>query len=202
MLFSAVSTRADGVSFSSPVGDLGSATSTYMLGGVPIVATAFNGGDLFGKSAGLNEQGLGLAADPSGEHEIFALAGAAQDYIQLDLGALIAAGFTNIMFEIGSTQGTEQWQVTACATAGTPGAGPCTANGSTLTGVAQTFQGVPSNLSATNHFLDISANNGNVLLEQIAATAPTPEPSSLGLLLAGVLGLAGMYFLRRRSVQA
>jgi hypothetical protein len=202
MLFSAASSRADGVSFSSPTGDLGSATHTYTLDGIGIVATAFNGGDLFGKSAGLNEQGVGLVADPSGQHEIFALAGAAQDYIQLDLGALIAAGFTNIMFEIGSTQGVENWQVTACATAGAPGAGPCAANVATLTGVAQTFQTAPSNLSATNHFLDISANNGNVLLEQIAATAPTPEPSSLGLLLAGMLGLAGMSFLRRRSVQA
>ena len=202
MLFSAASSRADGVSFNSPMGDLGSATFTYMLDAVPIVATGFNGGDLFGKSAGLNEQGVGLAGDPSGQHEIFAVAGAPQDYIQLDLGALIAAGFTNIMFEIGSTQGTENWQVTACATAGTEGSGPCAANGSTLTGTAQTFQLAPGNLSATNHFLDISANNGNVLLEQIAATAPTPEPSSLGLLLAGMLGLAGMSFLRRRIVQA
>jgi hypothetical protein len=98
------------------------------------------------------------------------------------------------MFEIGSTQGTDNWQVTACATAGTEGSGPCAANGSTLTGTAQTFQLAPGNLSATNHFLDISANNGNVLLEQIAATAPTPEPSSLGLRLAGMLGLAGMSF--------
>jgi len=205
MLFSAASSRADGVSFSSPMGDLGSATFTYMLDAVPIVATGFNGGDLFGKSAGLNEQGVGLAGDPSGQHEIFAIVGGApQSFIQLDLGALIAAGFTNIMFEIGSTQGVENWQVTACATAGAPGAGPCAANASTLIGVAQTFQDVPSNLSATNHFLDISANNGNLLLEQIAATPPTstPEPSSLGLLLAGMLGLAGMSFLRRSTVQA
>jgi hypothetical protein len=69
-------------------------------------------------------------------------------------------------------------------------------------GTAQTFQLAPGNLSATNHFLDISANNGNVLLEQIAATAPTPEPSSLGLLLAGMLGLAGMSFQRRSTVQS
>ncbi|HEY1469720.1 MAG TPA: PEP-CTERM sorting domain-containing protein [Candidatus Acidoferrum sp.] len=205
MLFSVTSSRADGVSFSSPMGDLGSATNTYMLDGVPIVATAFNGGDLFGKSAGLNEQGVGLAGDPSGQHEIFAaIGGAPQSYIQLDLGALIAAGFTNIMFEIGSTQGVENWQVTACATAGTAGMGPCAANGSTLTGTAQTFQLAPANLSATDHFLDISANNGNVLLEQIAATAPatTPEPSSLGLLVVGLLGFAGLSFRRRRIVQA
>lgn len=202
VLFSAATSRADGVSFSSPAGNLGSATWTYMLDGFPIVATAFNGGNLFGKNNGANEQGVGLTADPSHQNEIFAVAGVPQDYIQLDLGALISAGFTDIMFEIGSTQGVEHWQVTACATAGTPGAGPCAANGSTLTGTVQTFQLAPGNLSATNHFLDISANNGNVLLEQIAATAPTPEPSSLGLLLAGMLGLAGMSLLRRRAVQA
>ena len=88
MLFSAASSRADGVSFSSPMGDLGSATFTYTLDAVPIVATGFNGGDLFGKSAGLNEQGVGLAGDPSGQHEIFAsVGGAPQSFIQLDLGA-------------------------------------------------------------------------------------------------------------------
>jgi PEP-CTERM motif len=202
LLFSAASSRADGVSFSSPTGDLGSAAWTYMLDGIPIVATAFNGGNLFGKNSGVNEQGVGLTGDPSGQHEIFAVAGVPQDYIQLNLGALIAAGFTNIMFEIGSTQGVEHWQVTACATAGTPGAGPCAANGSTLIGVAQTFQAAPSNLSAADPFLDISANNGNVLLEQIAATAPTttPEPSSLGLLLAGMLGVAGISLMRRNRI--
>jgi hypothetical protein len=185
--------RADGVTFNNPAGDLGSATHTYTLDGVSVVATGFNGGNLWGKSAGVTEQGVGLAGDPTGQHEIFAIAGAPQDFIQLDLLNLITAGFANFMFQMGSTTKGETWQVTACPTAGASGSGPCAPNGSTLTGTDQLLDAVPVNLSATDHFLDFSSNKGNLLLLQIAATPPasTPEPGSFGLVLSGMLALAG-----------
>jgi hypothetical protein len=201
MLFSAVSSRADGVTFNSPTGDLGSATWTYMLDGTPIVAMAFNDGHLFGKNNGIGEQGVGLAGDPSGQHEIYAVAaGVPQVFIQLDLSSLIAAGFTNFEFQMGSTTGIDTWQVSACATSGT-----LCSNGSTLTGTNELLDAAPGNLSAADPFLDFSASKGNVLLGMLAATPPTttPEPSSLGLLLAGVLGFAGLSFVRRnRTAQA
>ena len=48
--------------------------------------------------------------------------------------------------------------------------------------------------SKTNHFLDFSATNGNVLLGMIAATPPTsvPEASTYGLFLAGMLALVAV----------
>ena len=60
--------------------------------------------------------------------------GWAQDYIQFDLLGLITAAFTNVKFQIDSTEGGDQWQVTACSTAGVSGSGPCTANASTPVG--------------------------------------------------------------------
>jgi hypothetical protein len=195
--------RADGVIFNNPTGDLGSTTHTYTLDGVSIAAAGFNGGDLWGKNLGPGEQGVGLAGDPSGQNEIFvAVTGAPQDYIQLNLLNLITAGFTNFEFAMNSTTNGETWQVTACATAGTPGSGPCAANGSTLTGTTDTPMALPANFGAADPFLDFSSNKGNVLLSQIAATAPSvPEPSSLGLLLVGMLALAATLTLKRRMAE-
>ena len=161
LLLVAPAGRADGVSFSSPTGDWGSTTHTFTIHGISITATAFNGGNLFAKNSDPDETGMGLAGDPSGDHEIFAKMGGAQDYIQLDLLGLSTAGFTNVKFQMGSTEGGDQWQVTACSTAGVSGSGPCSANAST----------------------------------------PVRRPSSCALLLAGMLGLAGVSFARRLATK-
>jgi hypothetical protein len=203
LLLVAPAGRADGVSFSSSTGDWGSATHTFTLHGISITATAFNGGNLFGKRSGSDETGVGLAGDPSGDHEIFQKMSGAQDYIQLDLLGLITGGFNNIEFQMGSTEDGEWWQATACATAGVSGSGPCSANAATLVGSDEALNRAPVNLNATDHFLDISAKKGNVLLDDLQAFDPpsVAEPSSNALLLVGILALAGVSVARRLAAQ-
>jgi hypothetical protein len=54
---------------------LGSTTHTFTIHGISITATAFNGGNLFAKNSDPDETGMGLADNPSGDHEIFAKMG-------------------------------------------------------------------------------------------------------------------------------
>jgi hypothetical protein len=105
------------VSFSSPTDDRGSTTHSFTIHGISITASAFNSGNLFGQEFRSGQDGMGPAGDPSGDHEIFAKMGGVQDHIQPDLLGLITACFTNVKFQMGSTGGGDQWQVTACSTA-------------------------------------------------------------------------------------
>jgi hypothetical protein len=85
---------------------------------------------------------------------------------------LITAAFTNVKFQIDSTEGGDQLQVTACSTAGVSGSGPCTANRRLRWVAMEPLTWSPLNLSATNHYLDIAATKGNVLLDELQAFDP------------------------------
>jgi len=183
----------DTVVFNSPTGDL-TTTHTYLLDGIPIVATAVNGGDLFGKNSGTHEIGLGLNGDPLHQDEIFV----GTDFVQLDLSALIAAGFHSFSFEMNSSTKTDSWSVSACAVSGTD----CGTSPVTGTDQVPNSHGTPINLSSADPFLDFSATSGNVLINSLSATSNVPEPRFYGALLLGGLSLAGLALRKRRATQA
>src|SRR5271167_2711036 len=84
-----VAAHAGTVTFdlSMPNGPLGS-SQMYTAGPFTITAFGFDGSgnptDLYGKNLGMDETGLGLVNDPSGQHEISGM-----NYIQLDLTSLL-----------------------------------------------------------------------------------------------------------------
>jgi hypothetical protein len=142
-----------------------------MIHGISITATAFNGGNLFAKNSDPDETGMGLAGDPSGEHEIFANMGGTQTISSL-IRWVSYRGLHQRQVPDSSTGGGDQWQVTACSTAGVSGSGPCSVNASTLVGGDGTCNLAPMNLTATNLYLDICPTKGNVLLDELQPFDP------------------------------
>ena len=154
-----------------------------------ITATAFNGGDLFYKNTGSGEAGLGLTGDPTGQNEIFhldATGAAASDFIQLDVSALIAAGFTNTTFFMMNSTGGDAWQENACAVSGS------LCSNATHTGGNDDGTKISVTLDAGHPFLDFEATSGNVLVAEFGATQPTtvPEPATLVLLGSALLAVS------------
>jgi hypothetical protein len=122
--------------------------------------------------------------------------GGTQDSIQLDLLGLIAASFTNVKFQMGSTEGG------AYSSAGVSRSGR-SANASTLVGSHGTLN-LAHELERKEPLPWISPRpGGNVLLDEPQLFDPpsVSEPSSYALLLARMLGLAGVSFARRLATQ-
>lgn len=175
-------------SFSGSNTDLGT-TSSFSNLGVSITASGFttNGtpGDLYGKNLGVGEMGLGLNADPTGNHEIYYTSNVSTtDFIQLDLVNVLAQNIGNLQFAMNSTTGTESWRVYNTASAGT------------LVGATTLLNGTDQSMhsiSPSQQYLDFIVTgpspHGNVLLSQLTGTSSVPEPGSWVLALSG-LGLA------------
>jgi hypothetical protein len=185
----ALGTTVNGV-FAPPTNDLGS-SYTYMFSGFTVTASGFTDGgspvDLFGKTAGAGETGVGLVNDPTGAHEI-----TNGSFIQLDVSSL--SGFGALTITMNSTTSGETWKVTETNMSGHLGSTIPSCSVFNCIGTSET----PFTVSPTMRFLDFTVPSNtqqwNVLLSEIEFQT-TPEPMSF--VLAGT-GLLGLYFIRRR----
>lgn len=185
LLTVAISLPAATINFAGG-GALG-ASQTYGL----VTATGYfsNGTTtlLYGKgSAGGtgSEDGLGLQRDPTHDNEIFV----GTDFIQLDI-----SGLSGIIKIAMSSTTRDKWAVFGSNSAGSLG-GVSLASGGNDDGSFVTVANATS-----FHYLDVTAQKNNVLLQQLSYTA-TPEPGMTGLL--GVVLIAGTALIRRRKLAA
>jgi hypothetical protein len=168
---------------SSPSGLLGT-TQTYTAGGFTITAAGFAADfmhptALFGKAAGGDENGLGLANDPTGDNEITGM-----NFIRVAM----PTGVSNVSFIMDSVTGNDTWDVFGGATA--------TGAFSILTMGNDELVSHP--LPFANFYI-FEATNGNVLVASISASA-VPEPSTWAMMLLGFLGLGFAFRQSRRKV--
>lgn len=170
---------ADTITFNfatTPNASLGTNTFTYTAGGVSITATGT--ADLYFKSEGADETGLGLTNDAN--HEI-----AAGQSITLDLTSLLSLNVTDLSLTLGSIQAGEAASV--CD------ANLCISFNSSDDGKAVSILSLFADMKANNLTqLTINGVTGNVLLEQLTAITSVPEPSSLLLVGSGMFMMAGM----------
>ena len=173
-----------------------STTATYTeTGGAKIFATGYTGTPgntagtataLFAKTAGGDEEGMGLNNDGSGEHEI-----TPGNYIQLNLSQLSLLSATTFLLSVNSSTSPDAYSIYRSTTAGVAG---------TLftTGTTETTYSFTAAQIAANPYVSLAATGGNVLLGPATIIQATPEPGTVFLLGTGLvlLGMRG-----RRSRQ-
>ncbi len=185
MLLMGASAYAD--SFTGPTGPLGS-SSVFNIDGTTVTAYAFTSpgttGDLYFKNSGVSETGIGLTNGGS-DHEI-----AGTSFVSLDISNLLSLGATSLAISMESVQHGESFEIWGSNSLGTPGTvlvGPTSLN---LVEV-----NVPG--FSSYKYISVDAPTGDVLLHDLAIT--TPEPSTVGLLLAGLALLAAMVTMKTKG---
>jgi hypothetical protein len=167
---------------------------TYTSSGNSIIATGFTSHslntttNLFRKNSGGDENGIGIASDRTGDHEIWGTT-----LIRIDLGG--TNKYTGLSFTMGSTTGTERWEVW--------GSDSATASGTGLNGFNVITNGTnESSHSLTGgyeyYFFGLDTHDtywgDNVLLTSLTGTPtnltnPVPEPSTWAMLILGFFGI-------------
>lgn len=167
--------------FTGNLGDIGQSAS-FTAGSLSLTATGYSApgmtADMWEKNLGPIETGIGLASEI--DHEI-----SGTRFIQLNLTKILAANPYSVVLVIDSIEAGEAYNVWGSNAAGTLG----TSLASHQT--SHTFT-IP-NLGSFD-YISITAPSdtsvfSNVTLEDVDVT--TPEPSSAGLLLLGLVTLLG-----------
>jgi hypothetical protein len=181
--------------FGQHPGLLGTTQTFTDTGGDPLFARGFTGSDtptaLFSKQGGGDENGLGLANDPTGDDEI-----SGRNFVQLNVDGALADRISNFNFSMGSSTDGEKWAVF-----GSNDAHPFTftllASGSDE-GVIHSLLGGFDNYNFFYNGPATGVGGANVLLSSFGGTtSAVPEPSTWAMLIAGFTVMGFMGYRRR-----
>lgn len=198
------------IDFTTPAGNVGSATHRYVATGNPALYVDATGyaapgvtTNLYGKNLGGDEIGLGLNADPAGQHEIYRGA-----FVQLNVTDLFGR-VSSALFHFGSDTLGEQWEVYGSNSDGVLGTALMygindEANHDLLSlgGLGwghytyYNFRSLGTGTGGIAGYANSTA--GNVLLGNLVLTPSVPEPASWAMMLLGFAGL-GLAMRRRRQ---
>ena len=161
---------------------------SWTAGGLTITATGFSSAgkedDLFIKTDGGDEHGLGLVGASDGEIQ-------PGNFIQLNVSSLDKDGITSGTLTFGSVQPGEGYEICVTNTAGTLKGATCFSGNADETPVKVTW--------GKDEYIDITATKGDVLISDFSYTATTPEPGTMGLTLLGAAGLLA-FAIRRTAL--
>lgn len=200
------------INFNTPGGQLGT-SQTYTGNSVTVTASGYvcdatsavsaslsncASSDLYGKNSGGAETGLGLFGEGGGQNEV-GWDNSTHDYVLgLDISSLFQAGATSLTLNFGSVQYGENYTIYGFAA--NPFTGSVTLSSPLITFNQTVNEGELGSstisLNASDQFLVITSQAGNVLLESASSGSPTPEPGTLVLFGSGLL-LVG-FGMRRR----
>lgn len=161
-------------------------SETWTVDGLSLTAYGFNASgatDLWAKNGGTGENGLGLAEDPTGDHEI-----STNDFVQLAVPTTPPSTFLSAL--LLSVQGGEIAKIYWSTTLGSLG--------SYLGSISNsdgTFLIDPAYQHATGYF-GVTAGAANVLLGGATFEQNVPDGGMTIMLLGGAL--AGIQILRRK----
>ncbi len=158
-----------------------------------------SGVDLYSKGSGAwpapnDESGLGLSNDRSGDGEI-----TSSSFVYLDVANLEKLGLASLDIYMGSTTDGEKWAIWGSNTAPVSGQKFSMPGTGVLTGKTEGDKNLDSLLS--DRYIFITSENGNVLVDGLAATTSTPEPASAGLLGLALAGSCLVLRMRSRKTQ-
>lgn len=197
---SSVAPAAVVINFNNPTGNLGF-DETYTNGAMTVTASGYSDNnvdaDLYGKNQGGNENGLGLAGDPSGDNEIYGPT-PGNAFISLDVTQVLAIA-SGMSFFMGSTTAGEQWSLYG-------------SNDDDVLGTLL-FSGDDEGWHAVTdwgqyEFYQWTSDGtqgaqvtfGNVLLGGVSITESVPEPATWAMMLLG-FGAVGFSLRRRRGYE-